>query len=160
MKRLVAAVVIAGLAGWVLGRMFAPSAAITVTRLSPDETLRALVVEIHPGTNGDRVIEVRLESLVDGSSRVLFRSPGIGGPPGTEQLIWSADGHFLLLTGRHFFVKANLFLEGGDQAYLLVEASTGKTWLNTAERSDHPPLTQEQLKSILFTEPLIWRESH
>ena len=57
----------------------------------------------------------------------LYRSHDEGRPEGTERLIWSKDGTKLLLVGRHFFVKEDLFLDNGDQLYFLYDSGRPAT---------------------------------
>lgn len=130
---------------------------VTTSRLSPDETTRASLLELNPVWTGDRDISVRLEDLVAGGEVTIFRSPDEGKPPGTERLIWSKDGTKLLLVGRHFFVKENLFLDNGDQLYFLHDLPSGKSWCNS-DHSDLPPLKAEKVKGIEFTEPIVLKE--
>ena len=136
---------------WGYGKLMAEKT--TITRLSPDETLRASLIE--PEWQGiDRNFQIRLEDLVKGEKTTIFRSPDEGTPYGTERLIWSKDGKWLLLVGRHFFVKEDLFLDNGDQLYFLYQVSSGKFWLNSAERPDLPALKAETIEGIEFTEPV------
>jgi hypothetical protein len=125
----------------------------TTTRLSPDETIRARLVETSPSWHLDRNFRVQLESLVDGTSTIIFGSPDEGRPVGTERLIWSKDGAWLLLVGRHFFVKDDLFLDNGDQLYFLYHLPTRRTWCN-AEVSSLTPLRSETIEGIKFTESI------
>lgn len=143
-----------GLAGFGVGRTGADRT--TLTRLSPDETLRASLVE--PGWRGlDRNFQLRLEDRARGTTTTIFRSPDEGDPSGTERLIWSKDGTKLLLVGRHFFVQDDLFLDNGDQAYLLYDLREKRAWLNAHELPDAPRLTAGMLDRVEFTEPVRWR---
>jgi hypothetical protein len=134
-----------------LGRVFGWHP--TVTRLSPDETLRASLVE-RGFASTDRNFQIRLEDLARGGTERLFHSPDEGGPFGSERLIWSKDGKWLLLVGRHFFVKEDLFLDNGDQLYFLYEVATGKAWTNAKDNFDLPALKAETIHGIEFTEPI------
>jgi hypothetical protein len=135
--------------GWELKSHFGERT--TTTRLSPDETLRASLSE-PPGL--DRNFMVRIENLVTGASRTIFRSPDEGGPSGTERLIWSKDGTKLLLVGRHFFVKDDLFLDNGDQLYFLYDVPTGRGWWNSEGLATSSPLKAEMVEGLEFTEPV------
>jgi len=128
----------------------------TVTRLSPDETARARVDE-GPPIGLDRNFTIRLEDLRDRKSATIFRSPDEGGPPGTERLIWSKDGAWLLLVGRHFYVREDLFLDNGDQLYFLHHRPTGRSWLNSAEAAVLPRLKAEMIREVEFTEAVRMR---
>ncbi len=140
--------------GFLAGRHWAERT--TTSRLSPDETLRASVVE--PAWRGiDRNFRIRIEDRARGTTTTIFRSPDEGDPAGTERLIWSKDGTKLLLVGRHFFVKDDLFLDDGDQAYLLYDVREGRAWLNAHELPDAPRLTAAMIDPIEFTEPIRWR---
>jgi len=125
----------------------------TLSRLSPDETIRASLVE-RERQFIDRNFQVQLESLADRTTTTIFRSPDEGSPYGSERLIWSKDGTLLLLVGRHFFVKDDLFLDNGDQLYLLHHLPSGKTWCN-ADQSSLPTLKAEQVRGVEFTEPVV-----
>jgi hypothetical protein len=125
----------------------------TTSRLSPDETIRARLVETSPSWHLDRNFRVQLDSLVEGTSTVIFGSPDEGRPEGTERLIWSKDGAWLLLVGRHFFVKDDLFLDNGDQLYFLYHLPTRRAWCN-AETSGLALLKAETIEGLEFTEPV------
>jgi len=129
----------------------------TVTRLSPDETTRASVVEGPPLFALDRNFTIRLEDLADRKSSRIFRSPDEGGPPGTERLIWSKDGAWLLLVGRHFYVKEDQFLDNGDQLYFLHHRPSGRSWCNGKDAEGYPPVKADQVRAIEFTEPIRMR---
>ena len=103
-----------------------------------------------------RNFSIRLEDLARDEEVTIFRSPDEGGPPGTERLIWSKDGTKLLLVGRHFFVKEDLFLDNGDQLYFLHDLPTGKSWCNSAG-VDLPPLKADQVRGVEFTEPIVMK---
>ena len=140
---IVAGLVLAGLAGSLLTlvvytRLVARTT--TTSRLSPDETIRARLLEGPGSLSLIRNFSIRLEDLARDKVATIFRSPDEGGPPGTERLIWSKDGTKLLLVGRHFFVKEDLFLDNGDQLYFLHDLPTGKSWCNSAEAT--PPAAQ------------------
>jgi hypothetical protein len=129
----------------------------TTSRLSPDETIRARLVETSPSRSIDRNFQVQLDFLVEGTSTVIFGSPDEGRPEGTARLIWSKDGEWLLLVGRHFFVKEDLFLDNGDQLYFLSHLPTRRTWCN-AEASSLTPLKAETIEGVEFTEPVRMRK--
>jgi hypothetical protein len=160
MKRTLIASTFAGLIGFGLALLYqriTDGRETTTSRLSPDETTLARLVETSPSWAIDRNFAVRLESLVGGSSRTIFRSPDEGKPPGTERLIWSKDGTKLLLVGRHFFVKEDLFLDNGDQLYFLYDVPSGNFLVNSHERPDLPPLKAGTIEGIEFTEPIRLR---
>jgi hypothetical protein len=159
MKRfLIVLMILAGMAGLgvLLVWQYHAAERTTLTRLSPDETRRAILVE-REHQFVDRNFQIRLESLADGGTTILFRSPDEGGPYGTERLIWSKDGTKLLLVGRHFFVREDLFLDNGDQLYFLYDLPSGKAWSNS-EQSLLPPLKAVQVKGVEFTEPVVLKE--
>ncbi len=155
MKRTLIVALLAGLMGFGLawGLVWLGAEQSTASRLSPDETLRASLVErAYPFI--DRNFQIRLENLVNRDTTTIFHSPDEGNPYGSERLIWSKDGKWFLLVGRHFFVKEDLFLDNGDQLYFLYQISSGKFWLNSAERPDLPALKAETIEGIEFTEPI------
>ena len=148
---------LAGMAGFVLAfvlQWFQDGRATTVTRLSPDETIRARLVETSPSWHLDRNFRVQLDFLIEGTSTVILGSPDEGRPVGTERLIWSKDGTKLLLVGRHFFVKDDLFLDNGDQLYFLYDVPTGRGWCNADVPTRFPPLKAEMVDGVEFTEPI------
>ena len=160
LKRTLIVPALAGLIGFGLAMLYqrvTEGRTTTTTRLSPDETILARLLETSPAWGLDRNFQVRLESLVDGTSKTIFHSPDEGRPPGTERLVWSKDGTMLLLVGRHFFVKEDLFLDTGDQLYFLYQVPSGKAWLNSAEASDLPPLKAGTIEGIEFTEAITWK---
>jgi hypothetical protein len=157
---IVAGLVLAGVAGFLLTfvtYVFLIVRTTTTTRLSPDETILARLVETSPSWHIDRNFVIRLESLVDGKKATIFHSPDEGHTVGTERLLWSKDGTKLLLVGRHFFVKEDLFLDNGDQLYFLYDLPSGKAWCN-ADHSELPALKAELVRGIEFTEPVVLKE--
>ena len=150
---------VAGLLGVVatLGLRGCPDARITTSRLSPDERYLARLVEVSPRFHLDRNVELRLEDRSTG--RVVSLMPGLDGqgrPEGSERLIWSRDGAWLLLVGRHFYVRDDLFLDNGDQLYFLHHLPTGRSWINADLRSPTvAPLGAGQVEGIEFTEPVV-----
>ena len=158
MKRILITTMIAGPLGLGLGFVLATLGGerTTTSRLSPDETLRASLVERN--VRGiDRHFQIRLENLTDQTTRTIFHSPDEGTPEGTERLIWSKDGKKFLLVGRHFFVKEDLFLDNGDQLYFLYDVPTGKGWNNLAQSNAIPALKAEMIRDVEFTEPIKLR---
>ncbi len=127
----------------------------TVSRLSPDETIRARLVETSDPADPLRTFSIRLERPGGGPDTVIFRSPDAGKPEGTERLVWSRDGSYLLLVGRHFFVRENMFLDNGDQVYFLHHVPSGRSWLNSAGPGGPPMLAAGQVQGVEFTEPMV-----
>jgi len=126
----------------------------TVSRLSPDETMLARLIEISLTQSLGRHFKVQIQS------KDIFVSPEEeeAGLPGTERLIWSKDGTKLLLVGRHFFVKDDLFLESGDQLFFLYDVLTGRGWCNSEAPVPFPPLKAEMIEGLEFTEPVILKQ--
>ena len=150
----------AALGAWALfgiQRLVGPR--VTTTRLSPDETIRAQLIEVSPPWYLDRNVSLRLEDRASGRTTSLMpHLDGQGHPEGTERLIWSKDGAWLLLVGRHFFVREDLFLDNGDQPYFLHHLPSRRSWINSdlaGRMTDLPPLKAEQLAGIEFTEPVV-----
>ena len=123
------------------------------TRLSPDETIRARLAR-RPIERSFSNPTLRLQYLDEGREVTIFHSPDTAGPQGTERLVWSKDGAWLLLVGRHFFVKDDLFLDNGDQLYFLYHVPTATGWCNSND-SRLPPLKAEQVRAVEFTEPVV-----
>jgi len=129
---------------------------VTTCRLSPDETLRVWLVELHSNLKLDRNLAVRLENLKTQETRDLLPfSPDEGTPEGTERFVWSKDGTKILLVGRHFFVRDDMMLEGGNQAYFIHDIQVGRSWINSADNDRFPPLTADLLAGVEFTEPVV-----
>lgn len=155
MKRILVGLLIGAVTGsavvWIGMAVFARKT--TLTRLSPDETRRASLVEsewlIH-----ERNFQVCLEDLVDGTSTILLHSPDEGRPYGSERLVWSKDGKWLLLVGRHFFVKHDFFLDNGDQVYFLYHLPSKKGWINSDGSAEWSALAPATFEGIEFTEPI------
>lgn len=118
----------------------------TASALSPDSTLRVDVVEVAAFI--DRNFEIELTEVATGRSEIVFRSPDEGKPIGTERVVWSSDGSRFLLLGRNFFVTSEGSLEGGLQAYLMMDVRTGRIWCNARQASDYPRFGVEELRSV------------
>ncbi len=63
----------------------------------------------------------------------------------------------ILLVGRHFFVRDDLFLDNGDQLYFLHNVPTGRSWINSAEPIGLPRLEAGTIEGVEFTEPIRLR---
>jgi hypothetical protein len=125
----------------------------TVSSLSPDDSIRAWLVEISPTWAIDRNFAVRLEFLREDQTRTVFFSPDEGRPVGSERFIWSKDGTTLLLVGRHFYKTAEGPILGtGEQAYFLYHLPSRRGWCASTEQTKWPHLTHNQLRGIDFTE--------
>src|SRR5215207_8625775 len=113
-------VVLVGLAG-VLAGWIAKSVAVhfagsvTTTALSPDDQLQAALVEMQPRFI-DRNFTVRVGAAGADplSLEPVFESPDEGSPEGSERFIWSKDGEYVLLVGRHFAVDGTVRLRSGE----------------------------------------------
>jgi hypothetical protein len=82
-----------------------------------------------------------------GERRTIFESPDEGRPPGTEQFLWSADGRYLLLVGRHFRVVKGGTLADGRQLYLLYDSQSTELRCN-AEQSNHTRFSAEEVARL------------
>ena len=131
---------------------------VTTCRLSPDESLRVWLVDLHIHYL-DRNVSIRLERFrrhQPGLMTTLLKSSADEGKPaGSERFIWSRDSTKVLLVGRHFFVRDDLMLAGGDQIYFLHDVPTGRSWINSEFQSRLPALTADRIAGIEFTEPVI-----
>lgn len=122
----------------------------TTTLLSPDGRILALLVELPRFI--DRNFDVRLQRI-DGAKSVtetIFSSPDEGRPAGSERFIWARDSEWLLLVGRHFYVKGDDRLKTGEDVYLLHHVSTCTTWSNAAQTADYEPFGAGKLAGIDF----------
>ncbi len=64
----------------------------TDSSLSPDDSIRARLVEVGPTWDLDRNFVIRLGFLRKDTTRTIFRSPVEGRPVGSDRFIWSGDG--------------------------------------------------------------------
>ncbi len=135
---------------------------VTTCRLSPDDTYRVWLVDLHVNFQLDRNFSIRLERLGQFKPRqareittLLRSSADEGKPEGSERFIWSKDGTKILLVGRHFYVRHDLMLDNGDQVYFLHNLKSGQSWINAENETRLLPLTPSQLAGIEFTEPVI-----
>jgi hypothetical protein len=81
----------------------------------------------------------------------VFRSPDEGIPRGTERFIWSEDSQFLLLVGKHFFLRRCCTLQSGDEAYLLLHVPSRQMWCNASQTS-LPDFGERELTKAGFGE--------
>lgn len=126
----------------------------TASSVSPDGRKRALLVELPRRL--DRNFEIRLEDQGQQPPRAvtIFSSPDEGRPVGTERFLWSRDGRYILLVGRHFFAKSNVRLTTGEDLYFLYDVRARQAWCNARQQSALPPFSLETLAGIDFGEPL------
>jgi hypothetical protein len=141
---IVIALVVAGAAGFALRGCATFDRPVTVTSLSPDDSLRVTMEERSDFI--DRNFSIRLEELKTGTSRIVFRSPDEGRPVGSERIIWSADGSRFLVLGRHFFATDRGQLSSGEQAYLMVDVVSGQVWCN-ADAASQESFGIEELRA-------------
>ncbi len=154
MRKVVGLVLAAALlstVAFLAGRMLVRD--VTTSRLSPDETMRAFLVESFTHC---RNFDVRLEHKRRGAgpARVIFRSPDEGHPIGTERFIWSKDSKWLLLVGRHFCTREAPRLASGETLYLLYNVKTGEVRCNSHQQSEHASFTLGDLEQLSFEDPL------
>ena len=129
---------------------------VTTSRLSPDETLRAVLVELHVNIQLDRNLSIRLDRRKPHDTVNLLQSSNDEGKPaGSERFVWSKDGSKLLLLGRHFYVRDDLLLDTGDQAYFLHDRRAGRSWINADVYGRLPPLTADLIAAIDWAEPVV-----
>ena len=124
----------------------------TVASLSPDDSVRARLVETSPAWGIDRNFSVRLEFLGRDATRTIFSSPDEGRPAGSERFIWSKDGTMLLLVGRHFYTEPGSLLETGEHAYFLYHLPSRRGWCAADQKSGWPRFTNDLLQNIEFTQ--------
>ena len=128
----------------------------TVSSLSPDDSVRARLVETFPRFI-DRNFKVRLEFLDREATLTIFTSPDEGMPEGSERFIWSKDGTMLLLVGRHFIHAPGPLLETGEDAYFLYHVPSRRGWCASKQQRVWPPLTDKTLSQIEFTQEVPLR---
>jgi hypothetical protein len=95
----------------------------------------------------DRNFAVTLTDLSSGSVSTIFVSPDEGRPPGTERFVWSSNGDYFALLGRHFFEDKAFQLSNGEYFYLLYHIPTGRMWCN-ASQSSGERMSIAQLRSV------------
>lgn len=144
----VAILLLAGLVGYGLRGCTLLNPSVTVTSLSPDDKFRVTLVERRLGI--DRNFQVRLENLKTGTVGVVFDSPDEGRPVGSERFVWSADSSRFVLLGRHFFQADVNCLSTGEQPYLMIDLSSGKTWCNSHQQAKYPGFTVAELKGTAW----------
>ncbi len=128
---------------------------VTTSRLSPNETSRVRLVDFRTHLI-DRNFSIQLEQLETGATVDLLPwSPDEGEPRGTERFLWSKDGTKVLLVGRHFFVRDDMFLDNGDQAYFLHDFKANRSWINSSQDERLPALTADLIAGVEFTEPVV-----
>ena len=143
---MVIALLLAAGAGFSLRGSLAFNRDVTVTSLSPDDSLRIIVVE-HPSSL-DRNFDVVIEDVATQQSRVVFHSPDEGRPIGSERVVWSADGSRFLILGRHFYIAERGKLPTGDQIYLMVDVRSGQMWCNASQQNQYPGFGIEDVRAI------------
>lgn len=89
----------------------------------------------------------RLTLTTDGQEKTIFHSPDEGKPIGTERLIWSTDGKFVLLAGKHFYTRPRAQLPTGEQAYLLYAVDTGELRCNATQATQYGGFTIDDMLS-------------
>ncbi len=138
MKRVFGRLLVVGLAfiaGFGLSSCAKTGREVTTTSLSPDERLRVRLIETSLSWAIDRNFVIELEDVKARTQTIVFQSPDEGRPIGTERFVWSQDGTYCLLLGRHFYVKDEAKLSNGELAYWLLNTSTGEIRLNADQRS-------------------------
>lgn len=148
----VAALSLAAAAGFALRGCLDFSRPVTVSSLSPDDSLRVSVVERTGFLRIDRNFDVWLEKVTSGQSRIVFRSPDEGKPIGSERVVWSADGSRFLLLGRHFDITDRGKLSTGEQAYLMMDVQTGQLWCNASQQAHYPGFGVQDLRPVKWLE--------
>ena len=123
---------------------------ITTTRLSPDESMRAVLVEKNRhyiDRNFDILLELRAQKKV----KTIFSSPDEGRPVGTERFLWSKDNKRLLLIGRRFITNGRGLLKTGECFYFLYDVPSGRAWCNSHQQK-LSPFGIEELSGFNFGE--------
>ncbi len=147
---ILAVVAVVAILSYAVGYSLRAISRTTVTSLSPYGTSRVSLVEVSPSWAIDRNFQLRIESMSTGEIRTVFHSPDEGRPIGSERFLWSRDGTTFLLVGRHFYVKDDLRIATGEQAYFLYEIPTGRGWCSADQPAGYPLLTAEILSRVAF----------
>jgi hypothetical protein len=120
---------------------------ITTELKSPDGrmTLRVLDRARSAGRN------FRVALLREGVRKpeFLYVSPDEGRLAGTERFIWSVDGRYAVLVGRHFSVGPECEMASGESLYLLIDAANGVVMGCNAKQSEsYHPFTLETVRAL------------
>ena len=143
--------ILTSLAGAIAGVILALAAFgrenVTLVSLSPDDRMRVRIVERNDWL--DRIFEVRLEDLSEGSSSTLFQSPDEGRPVGSERIVWSPDSRRFALLGRHFYhLGEGAAQPDGESLYLVYDLDSGKLRCNSRQQATYPPVDEAEVKWI------------
>lgn len=118
---------------------------VTLTSLSPDDTLRVALIEL---PRFDRNFQLRLQDTRTGKTRTVFESPDEGRPIGSERIVWSTDSSRFIVLGRRFRVRPSGILSYGEQAYLMMDVRSGQLWCNATQKTAHPGFGVAELRTI------------
>ena len=132
------------LVGILLGAILEYSRPVTLVSLSPNDRYQVQLIESNSFI--DRNFELRLEDLENNSWTTLFRSPDVGGPIGSERIIWSRDSSRFVLLGRHFDSTRGVpLLENGEIVYLMYDIPSMRLWCNSVQQRDYPGFGMEEI---------------
>lgn len=123
---------------------------VSLASIAPDGRFLAEIVEKTDGRL-DRNFFVRILDLKTGATTNIYNSPDEG-PPGTERIVWSADGSRLLLVGNKFLVDELGRMPDGHQLYLLYDFTTGSLKCNASQDGRYEGFGAAELDGI------DWRE--
>jgi hypothetical protein len=114
---------------WNLGERF------TFVNLSPNDSIRVTMVERPAFFPSERVFELHLQKQGE-NSIIIFASPNVGSPAGSERIIWNQSSSQFILVGRHFHLSGidpkllppTLKLKTGEEVLLLYNIQTKKIY--------------------------------
>jgi hypothetical protein len=144
---------LAGAVAAPVARVVAPVAAGGIVRKDSDpaDPQNGLREQFQTELFVDRHFRVRLTTYWLGIipiRQVVFKSPDEG-PRGGERLVWSRDGRYVLLLGRHLVATDDACLASGEALYLLVDTRT-KAIASNAEQTRHRRFSLQELASMDF----------
>jgi hypothetical protein len=140
------------LLGVLVGWLFSGTK-VTTTALSPDDQTQVVLVELNSYLDRNFAIRLGPSGAKPSLLETIFKSPDEGRPVGSERFIWSKDGRYILLVGRHFFVNGKARNMSGEYLYLLYHLPTKRIWCN-ASQTRAERFGFRELHAIEFTDPI------
>jgi hypothetical protein len=110
---------------------------VTLISLSPDESMRVLLIERGRPIFGDRNFDVRLQKRGERNMKTVFTKTDTDMPAGRERIVWSLDSsQFILLSREPSFVADPLYknhpfrLKNGEEFELLYNVQKKQIYID------------------------------
>jgi hypothetical protein len=115
---------------------------------------RRFIVEIRENIKDttDRHFRILLINTEENTKKSVFLSPDEG-EPGTEEIYWSPDSNWFLVTGRKFAVALESILPNGERLYFLYDLKRNKAYCNSVQIIGAVNFSTNDLSRIGFTKP-------